>query len=82
MLRIYSIFSYIVAGIQVFISLIIIISSIIAKGGCSKYSGEDSNVCNQINAYRLPYDIVFGLCLILLVVRIKFLFKENFIFTS
>jgi hypothetical protein len=79
MLKIYSIFSYIVAGIQVFISLIIIISSAILKGGCSNYSSGNSNICSQVNSYKLPYDIVFGVCLILIMVRIKFLFKENFI---
>lgn len=74
MLKLYSTFGFIVAGIQVIISISVIVSSIISKGGCANYSGENSYVCNQINSYRLPYDIIFRVCLILLSVRINLIF--------
>ncbi|PKC60600.1 hypothetical protein RhiirA1_539728 [Rhizophagus irregularis] len=66
MLKLYSIFGYIIVGLQVIISTSVIVSSIISNGGCANYSGENSYVCNQISSYKLPFDIAFGICLILL----------------
>ncbi|CAG8513599.1 7073_t:CDS:10, partial [Rhizophagus irregularis] len=42
MLKLYSIFGYIIVGLQVIISTSVIVSSIISNGGCANYSGENS----------------------------------------
>ncbi|CAB4432486.1 unnamed protein product [Rhizophagus irregularis] len=64
MLKLYSTFGFIVAGIQFLLSISTIVSSIIYR--CAE--GENSYVCNKMNSYRLPYKIVAGICSILLTV--------------
>ncbi|UZO22529.1 uncharacterized protein OCT59_014891 [Rhizophagus irregularis] len=64
MLKLYSTFGFIVAGIQFLFSISAIVSSIVYR--CAE--GENSYVCNKMNSYRLPYKIVVGICSILLTV--------------
>ena len=79
MLSIYSIIGYIIAGINILDSIIVIIRSANVEAECKNFSTYESNICNQIYILKLPLQITFGaiiiiisVCIIIIIIIILF----------